>query len=81
MSSSIDNLVERLSTAARHVLHARNIIARQENVIDRLRRAGHATTQAEHLLVLFKHTLDLFEADYTRLKQEFDAKTKEPGGL
>jgi len=78
MSSSIDNLVERLSTAARHVLHARNIIARQEAVIERLRRVGAHTATPERLLELFKTTLQLFENDYKRLKQEFDAKTKDP---
>ena len=78
MSNSRDSLLERLSIAARHVLHARNIIARQEAVIERLRRVGAHTATAERLLELFKTTLQLFENDYKRLKQEFDAKTKDP---
>jgi hypothetical protein len=62
--------------AHRHVAQARQIVVRQHERIDALRRDGHSTARAEECLALFLTTLKAFEDFESRLLEHADATVK-----
>jgi hypothetical protein len=65
-----------LALAEEHVSGAIRIVARQKELIEKLRRDGHATDRAESLLRTMEHTLTLFERDRDMIKRALES---EPG--
>lgn len=53
----------KLEQAARHVMEAKRIVARQRALIAKQKEGGRDTDAAEALLAQFERTLAIFEAD------------------
>ena len=58
-----------LDDARRHVAFGADILSRQRNVIERLKRHGLDTEESERMLAQFERTQELFEEDLDRLER------------
>jgi hypothetical protein len=57
--------------AQRHVLEGAEHIARQEQLIEKLKADGHSTKQAEELLATMRESQRLHEEELTRISAEY----------
>jgi hypothetical protein len=60
----------KLHMAERHVREAKTHVAQQRDILERLRRDGHPTMDAESLLGVFQETLKTHQDDLARLQAE-----------
>jgi hypothetical protein len=65
---------EQLTIARRHVASAKRIVATQEQRLSRLQTRRSDTTQAFRLLVMYRESLRLTEADCARLEASAEGK-------
>jgi hypothetical protein len=59
--------LERYRMACRHVVVGRQVIGRQQAIIERQRACGADTIKSEHLLAMFEHSQTIFEDDLDRI--------------
>lgn len=63
-------LKEHLELAERHVSEGERHVARQRELVDKLEREGHDTSEPKRLLRQFEELLDLHIKDCERLRKE-----------
>ena len=63
-------MVDRLALAFRHVRRARDIVGRQEMLIERLSAIGADTRTAKALLRRYEDNLAIFEAELEELQRK-----------
>ena len=59
----------KLLMAMTHVARGREIVAKQRDLIGRIRKAGGDAVQAEDLLRSFEHSLAIFESDLAEIEK------------
>jgi len=69
-----------LRLAEKHIVRAREIVARQETIIRELQRDNHDTSQAEQLLENFRRSLDVL-LQHKRSIEDLLNRDLQSGGL
>jgi hypothetical protein len=67
-----DHRLEEYANLAFSVRQGRAIVARHRTAIERLEREGRDASSAKRLLMQYTGSLQIFEEDYSRLKEELE---------
>ena len=71
-----EQLTEHLAQAERHIEQSYEHIARQSELVTRLQRDGHETSEAKRLLAEFEELLKIHIAGRDRLREELARSQK-----